>query len=267
MRLSKYHRWTFPKHYLVMFAVLLGVTSTFAKCSKTLRYAQPDWPPYAFKEPVTEGRGIDVDILLAVATNAGCKVEVLTELSGGRSHKLFQHGQLDVVTGYSFAEERREFARYTRPYRLEVVGVFSMKKDIRPDAVASFADVLSKGYHLVAPLSGYWGAEYAEAEPALIERKKLSKVAGAERALSMLAVNRGDLVLDDANVLQYTAKTLGLGPLQKMALEPSRNVVHIGLSKASTTEQDLKAIDKALARLLANGTIDKIIRRYGEKAK
>lgn len=253
--------------YLFMLALLLGATSTFAECSKTLRYAQPDWPPYAFKTPTPEGHGIDVDILLAAAAKAGCKVEVLTELPGGRSHKMFQHGQLDVVTGYSFTEERREFARYTRPYRLEVLGVFSIKKDIQPDAVATFDDVLSKGYYLVAPLSGYYGAAYAEVEPVLIERRKLSKVAGAERALRMLAINRGDLVMDDANVLQYTAKTLGLGTLQKMKLEPSRDVVHIGLSKTSTTEQDFKAIDKALERLLANGTIAKITRRYSEKSR
>jgi len=81
----------------------------------------------------------------------------------------------------------------------------------------------------------------------------------------MLAANRGDLVLNDAYVLQYTARHLGLGPLQKMALEPARDRIHIGLSKASTTEQDHKAIDQALEVLLANGTIDKITRRYGVK--
>jgi ABC-type amino acid transport substrate-binding protein len=51
-----------------------------------------------------------------------------------------------------------------------------------------------------------------------------------------------------------------------MTLEPSRAVVHIGLSKTTTTEQDFKAIDKALKRLLADGTIDRITRSYGAKA-
>lgn len=258
-------RWTRPIQTLTVFALLWGAASAYAECSRTLRYPVSDWQPYAFKTPIAEGRGIDVDILLAVAAKAGCKVEVLTDLPGGRTHAMFQRGEIDVFTGYSFTEDRRDFVRFTRPYRFEVLGVFTMKKNLKPEAVTSFADVLDKELHLVAPLSGYYGTAYAEAEPALIQRKKLSKVEGAERALRMLAANRGDLVLNDAYVLQYTARHLGLGPLQKMALEPARDRIHIGLSKASTTEQDHKAIDQALEVLLANGTIDKITRRYGVK--
>jgi len=252
---------------LALLGVLLCATAAaHAQCSRTLRYAIADWQPYAFKTPIAEGRGIDVDILLAVAAKAGCKVEVLTDIPGARTHAMFQRGEIDVFTGYSFTEERREFARFTKPYRYEVVGVFSMKKHLQAENVKSFADVLDQQLHVVAPLSGFYGAAYAEAEPVLLERKKLSKVEGPERALRMLAANRGDVVLNDAYVLQYTAKMLGLGPLQKMALEAARDRIHIGLSKASTTEQDHKAIDQAVDALLANGTIDKITRRYGVKA-
>ena len=258
-------RWTSPTHALAVFALFFGAAA-HAQCSKTLRYAVSDWQPYAFKVPVAQGQGIDVDILLAVAAKAGCKVEVLTDIPGGRTHAMFQRGDLDVFTGYSFTDERREFARFTRPYRFEVVGLFGMRKQLQPEAVKSFADVLEQKLHVVAPLSGFYGAAYAEAEPALTERKKLSKVEGPERALRMLAAHRGDLVLNDAYVLQYTANSLGLGPLQKMALEPARDRVHIALSKVSTAEQDHKAIDQAVDALLLNGTIDKITRKYGVKA-
>jgi polar amino acid transport system substrate-binding protein len=258
-------RWTRIPSALTALALWCGVAA-HAECSRTLRYHVSDWQPYAFKTPIAEGRGIDVDILMAVAAKAGCKVEVLTEFPGARTHAMFQRGEIDVFTGYSFAEDRREFARFTRPYRFEVLGVFTMRKDLKPEAVTSFADVLDKQYHLVAPLSGYYGEAYANAEPELLQRKKLSKVEGPERALRMLAANRGDLVLNDAYVLQYTAKQLKLGPLQKMALEPSRDRIHIGLSKASTTEQDHRAIDQAVDALLRNGTIDKITRKYGIKA-
>jgi len=260
------HRLTWAGRFLAA-GVLMGTAlAAYAGCSRPLRYAVSDWQPYAFQNPVAEGRGIDVDILLAVAHKAGCQVEVLTDIPGARTHAMFQRGDLDVFTGYSLTDERKEFARFTKSYRNEVIGAFSMRKDLSPASVKTFDDVLDKQLHVVAPLSGFYGQAYAEAEPFLLERKKLSKVEGPERALRMLAVNRGDLVLNDVYVLQYTAKMLGLGPLNKLALESARERVYIGLSKASTTEQDLKEMDKALAALTANGTIEKITRRYGVKA-
>lgn len=236
-----------------------------AKCSRTFRYALSDWKPYAFKDPTPAGQGIDADILKVIAKESGCEIEVLSDIPGPRSHLMFKQGQFDVFTGYSYTEERTEFARFTRSYRDEVVGVFGLSSKIKPDEIKTFDNILDKKYYLIAPASGVYGKEYAEAEPTLTVRKQLSKVDGAERALQMLMKNRGDLVLNDAYVLQYTAMSMRIGSLQKTLLEATREKIYLGLSKASTTEADQKVIDQALEKLIANGSIDKIFRRYGIK--
>lgn len=260
-------RWNCPLRYIASVALLLGAVASHAECSRTLRFVASEYPPYVFKAETLSGRGIDLDILLATATEAGCRVDVLTDIPNRRIQAMFEAGAVDVFTGYSLTEKRQEFARFSRPYRTEVIGIFSLRRDSPPDAIKTFSDVLERRYHLIAPAAGYYGAAYADAAPLLSDQGLLTKVDGPERAVRMLSMNRGDLMLYDADVAQYTARLLGLGPLQKMVLEPSNDKVYLALSKASTTENDLKVLDKALERLLANGTIDKITRRYIEKAK
>lgn len=250
---------------LSIVVMMLAPIVVEAKCSRPLRYALSDWKPYAFKDATPAGHGIDADILKAITKEAGCEVEVLSDIPGPRSHLMFKQGQIDVFTGYSYTDERTEFARYTRSYRDEVVGVFGLSSKIKPDEIRTFSDVLDRKYYLIAPASGVYGKEYTEAESTLIERKQLSKIDGAERALQMLMKNRGDLVLNDAYVLQYTAMSMRIGSLQKTLLEATREKIYLGLSKASTTEADQKVIDQALEKLIANGSIDKIFRRYGIK--
>lgn len=247
--------------------VALNPATAQAKCSHPLRYALSDWKPYAFKNAISEGNGIDADILKAVAKEARCEIEILSDIPGPRSHLMFKQGQIDVFTGYSYTEDRTEFSRYTRSYRDEVVGVFGLGSKIKANEIKTFKDILDKKYYLVAPASGFYGVEYTEAEPVLLERKQLSKVDGAERALQMLLKSRGNLVLNDAYVLQYTAMSMRIGSLLKTELEATREKIYLGLSKASTTEEDKKALDQALEKLIANGSIDKIFRRYGVKAR
>jgi polar amino acid transport system substrate-binding protein len=243
--------------------VYISPTLSYAECSRPLRYALSDWKPYAFKDAIAEGHGIDADILQAVAKQAGCRIEILSDVPGARSHLMFKQGLIDVFTGYSYTDERTEFARYTHSYRDEVVGVYSLNPKIKSEEIKNFDDVLNKKYFLVAPASGFYGSSYAAAEPVLLERKQLSKVDGAERALKMLMKNRGDLVFNDSYVLQYTALTMRIGALKKTSLETSREKIYLGLSKASTTEADLNVLDAALEKLIANGSIDKIFKRYG----
>jgi len=263
MRLS----WATISLRIAQAALLLCTFCAHAQCSRTLRYVVSDWQPYSFKSPTPAGQGIDVDILLAAAKQAGCNVEILTNFPSARTYMMFKRGEVDVLTGFSVLEVRRAYAGYTRSYRNEIVGVFGLSDALKPDDVKSYADVLDKKLHLLAPSSGYWGADYAAAEPALLQSKKLSKVDSPERALRMLSFKHGDLILNDSYVLQYTAKSLGVGPLQKMTLEPARARVHIALSKTSTTDADLLAIDQALEKLLTDGSIDRIFQRYGVKVK
>ncbi len=256
-------RWSFSLRYVATVALLLGVVASHADCSRTLRFVASDYPPYVFKAETPAGRGIDLDILLATAAEAGCKVDVLTDIPSRRIQAMFEAGDVDVFTGYSLTEKRQEFARFSRPYRAEVIGIFSLRGDIPPNTVKTFVDVAQKHYHLIAPAAGYYGEAYAQAVPLLSRQGLLSKVDGPERAVRMLAMHRADLMLYDAYVAQYTAKLLGIESLRKMDLEPSNDKVYLALSKASTTENDLKVLDRALGRLLANGTIDRITRRYG----
>lgn len=248
---------------MLLAAVAAYSGASFAQCSRTLRYNLQDWRPYSFSPPKGSELGLDVEVLLAVAKEAQCQVEFTRPYPAARAFQMFRDGQLDVVTGLSHTAERAQFIRYTRPYRDEVIALFRMESHQNSTPVRHFEDLIAHRLALLAPLFGYYGADYEAAVPQLQRARLLNRVEGTDKALRMLAAGRGDLVMGDATVLQYTADRMGVGALDRVELEPNRNRIHLGLSMASTTEDDRQLMDAALRRLEAQGTVAAIMRRYG----
>ena len=69
--------------------------------------------------------------------------------------------------------------------------------------------------------------------------------------------------MDDVLALRYKARLMGIGELQGGDFVANRDPVFMMLSQASTSAEDVEALDAALGRLKNSGAIEAIIRRYG----
>jgi polar amino acid transport system substrate-binding protein len=246
----------------------LGLTAqVLAHCSRPLRKQMQTWPPYSYVDSSGRVTGLDNDLLVLIANQAGCTVQFVPSAPGNRAIKMFKSGEIDVLTGFSKTPERQSFARFTQPYRDEVIAVFTNAPNIRPDDVGSFDDISKLGLHLVAPLAGYYGVPFANAEGQLQRDGALTRVEGDEKMVNMLIQGHGELIMGDEMVIPHVAKSLNVQNFQRVFLEANRDKVYIGLSKASTTEQDQQALNTAIAKLLANGRIAAVIKRYRELDK
>jgi ABC-type amino acid transport substrate-binding protein len=150
------------------------------------------------------------------------------------------------------------------PYRDEVIALFTTSPNVEPGDIQSFSDITKHGLHLVAPLAGYYGQEFAISEGELQRKGALTRVEGDEKMVNMLIQGHGELIMGDEMVIPHVAKIMNLQNFHRVELEANRDMVYIGLSKASTTEQDQKALNSAIAKLLANGRIAAVIRHYRE---
>lgn len=247
------------------FALWMGcgfIMSAWAQCSHPLRFAMQDFRPYVYFDEKHQPAGLDVDVLAAVAEQAGCTVQYFPPVPGRRMMEMFRNGRLDVLVGASKTRERLEFARFTRSYRDEVIGLFALSERVPPHSVQSFDDITRQHLHLLAPLHGWYGPAYEAAKPALIAKGAIYDFEGTEQGLRMLDANRAQLIMGDTYAIADLAQRMGLGELKAIGLVANRDPVFMMFSKASMPPGDVDMLDLALARLEKEGKIKALINRY-----
>lgn len=73
------------------------------------------YPPFEFKEG-DKYKGIDIDLINAIAKNQGFKIE-LSPMDFGGIIPALQAGQLDVaIAGMSITDERKKIVDFSEPY-------------------------------------------------------------------------------------------------------------------------------------------------------
>lgn len=252
-----------PARQFLLAAALAALALPAPACA--LRMALEQWPPYVLIDARTGPGGLDLELLRAIAGEAGCTLQLLPELPAARRHLLFRQGSLNLQLAASDTPERRAYARFSLPYRHETVGIFTTPASYhRFRRVDSFDAIASLKATLLAPRVGWYGADYARHGLALEASGLLSTFGNSQQGLRMLAAGRAELIMGDAAALRYAARRQGV-ELVALPLAPLRAPVHLMLHAASTSAADLAAIDGAIGRLEQRGTLEAIRSRYGER--
>jgi polar amino acid transport system substrate-binding protein len=212
--------------------------------------------------PGAERKGMDLELADAITTEAKCTLVFSDGISRLRRDLLFSQGQVDLMLAASSTPERQAIARFTTPYRMEVVRLFATPDNLaRYDSVKSFDDILRLGERVLAPSGGWYGPDYASAEPKLQARGQLSTYKSFDQGLKMLEAGRGGLIMGDFLGLKKSAATTGV-PIAPLAFVVLRAPVHLMLNRATITEADLQRINSAIARLEARGILRSIRHKY-----
>ena len=101
-------------------------------------------------------------------------------------------------------------------------------------------------------------------------QKMISWAHGAnpiEQNLSKLIKNRVDVILDNREVIEYTAKKMGIrGSIKFAGSDDLYDPLYVGFSNKNANGATLAAIyDKGLSVLRGNGELEKILKAYGLK--
>ncbi|KAF0813087.1 hypothetical protein IGB42_02487 [Andreprevotia sp. IGB-42] len=252
------------KKHLWIVAGLLLAGSGWAACSKTMSVVPEDWAPYSYKNAQGQFVGLDLELMQAIFKEAGCKLEYKTNIPRIRRHVMHKDGQLDVLFAASETEERKQFSWFTKAYRDEVTGLFARGDDLgRFARVRGFADVLSAREAILAPNAGWYGNDYAKSLPDLMAAGLVQHFESFEQGLRMLKAQRADLLMGDVGAVLYMSRQTVKLNVAQLPFTPNSDPVHLMLSKKSTTEADVQALDAAIARLEKRGDLAKIRARYG----
>ncbi len=210
------------------------------------------YPPFEFKEGNTY-KGIDIDLINAIAKNQGIKIK-LSPMDFGGIIPAMQANQLDVaIAGMSITDERKKIVDFSKPYfdaGLTVV----VKED--NNAIKSADDLKGK---TVAVKKGTTGAKYAVDNASKLNIKVV-QFNDSPAMFQEVSNGNADALIEDYPVISYAIAKKDLG-LKIVGGRLNGDQYGIAVIKGKNQEL-LKKIDKGLAALKKNGEYDKIIENY-----
>jgi len=220
------------------------------------------WAPYQYLTPEDEVKGLDVDLVTAVANEAGCDITFeqdnwMNLLTGIRN------GNIDLLAGATRTESREKFALFSDSYRHESFSLY-----IRPDESEKYADknlkgLLEAGFRLGVTQDYLYCPQINVLQDDERFSSQFVSVPITEVNYYNLTQGHVDGFLEDPFVAAFTIKGKGLqGQIEALALEISSGDVSIIFSRESVKEETVQAFNKALAKLKETGEYEKILAKY-----
>lgn len=210
------------------------------------------YPPFEFKEG-NDYKGIDIELINAIAKNQGFKIE-LSPMDFGGIIPAMQANQLDVaIAGMSITDERKKVVDFSTPYFDAGLTVI-VKED--NSSIKSVDDLKGKK---VAVKKGTTGAKYAQDNAAKLG---ITVVQFNDSPAMFQEVSNGnaDALIEDYPVISYAIAQKDLG-LKIVGDRLNGDQYGIAVLKGQN-EDLLKKINKGLEELKKDGTYDKIIKTY-----
>ncbi len=240
-------------------AMMLSLALVFTSCGTEddvlIMATNAAFPPYEYKEG-DKFVGIDVEIAEAIAAKLGKTLQI-EDVEFGSIIGGVQSGKYDMgVAGLTVTDERKESVNFTTSYAtgVQVVIVTEDSAIKSPDDLKSDGsmkigvqqDTTGDIYASDTPKKGGYGSDNviryktgADAVQALKTGKVQAVIIDNEPAKSFVEANEGLRILETEWVTEDYA---------------------IAISKDN--EQLLEDVNKALAELKEDGTLDKIIAKY-----
>lgn len=198
--------------------------------------------------------GFDIDLITALAEEAGIEIEIETLEFAGIVAGLGS-GKFDIgIAGMTITEDRKENIDFTQPY-YEAGLILAVTEEME-DEIQSIDDVDGK---VVATRQGSTSQKYLEdntdatpeAFPEIVE------------AYQNVLAGRADAVLYDLPNVQYYSEKEAGGELKTVGEKLTGEDYGIGFPKGSELRDK---IDDALTTLKENGTYDDIYEKwFGER--
>ena len=232
-----------------------------ASCRLTVGW--DPWEPYQYTAVDGSITGLDIEIASVLAADVGCKLSYLRGEWEDLLSKL-RAGEIDMLLAATDLAERREYAWFSEPYRRELFAVFVRHEDLPELRDMSLKQMAEHGKR-IGLTSGYFYApdinEMAYAGP-------LSRqfVAAPFVDLNYWRLLDGtvDAILADPVAMSAFARRKGLE--NRISRHPKvieSGEVSLMFSRQSVDEDVVRRFNAALKQRHANGSIDRILARYG----
>lgn len=261
------YRFKFLLFSLIM-AVSASVSASAGCDKKTLIHGWGgDWVPFVLGTP-DKPSGLDMEILDAIIKKAGCQWRNTPHAVPWARHlKQIESGELDLATAASWTEERARYAYFTHAYRSEFVALYVLKKHYDAYSALSLSQLSKVRFRLGAVRGEVYGEKMGKFVAEL--GSKVYHVESNEQNIQKMKLDRIDGYIGHVPHDSIFLNKHGLSDdivLLPISVQPTGDI-HIMMSKKSTSENDLKALNEAIQALEQDGTIAAIKKKYSSQFK
>lgn len=249
------------KKVLAIVLTVLLMMTMFAGCGqksylvekgKLIMSTNAAFPPYEMTTDDGGFAGIDVEIAQAIADKLGLEL-VIDDMDFDSALLAVQQGKSDIVmAGVSVTADRQKVMEFSTSYATGIqVVIVKEGSDVTMDNL---------GEKMIGTQRGTTGYIYASDTPENGGYGEDHVVAYDNGASAVQALMNGQVdcvIIDKAPAQEYVKANAGLTLLEGSWVEEQ---YAIGIDKGNT--ELLEKVNKALAELTADGTIQKIIDKY-----
>ena len=223
----------------------------FNQGKKLVVETSPDFIPYEY--PVgTEFAGIDMDMVRAIADDLGYEVEFRQNNFDSIIMSVQQHKADFGASGFTIDDDRKKQVDFSTPYA-ENKQVVVVKKD---SPIKTLDDVKGKR---ISVQSGTSGAEYAEKVTGI---DNISYQKGYPEVVLDVTTGKADCEIVDRLVAQ--AQVVSNPQLEVRDILDDAETEYYGLIFAKDNTALYEEVNGSLEKLIADGTLDRIVSYYIE---
>ncbi|MCL9780692.1 transporter substrate-binding domain-containing protein [Vibrio sp. S4M6] len=117
------------------------------------------WPPFMYQDDSKNMTGTHIELIREVVTTMGCEIQ-FKELPWKRSLLELRKGNIDLVGGASWTQERSVWAHYTDPYVNNQISLFVLRSELdKLGDINSLQDIRNSRFQLGMLRGAYHGPE------------------------------------------------------------------------------------------------------------
>jgi polar amino acid transport system substrate-binding protein len=219
------------------------------------------WEPYHYLEPGGEERGLDVELVQAIASRAGCEVDFVRD-SWVNLLRRVADGEVDLISGATRTSERDAYALFSEPYRQEAFVLFTRTADAARFGGGTLADKLAAGMRIGVTDAFIYGddVEALRDDPDFADQFISAEI--GETNVTRLMNGDIDGFLEDRFVAAAILRRKGLeGDIAGDLVIASADV-RLMFSRASVEPELVERINDSMGALRGSGEFDAIQARY-----
>lgn len=243
----------------VFILTALFTAQAWSDCSLTSTW-EP-WEPYQYQdgENIT---GLDNDLVKAIFKQANCQINFVKR-PWARALKEIEAGSIDLASGASMNDERKQYAHFSIPYRDETMVLMVRKGEASKYDLRKITDIAGIQFELGVVRDFYYGDDHKAGLEDPTYNKKVSEVQDDTANLKKLAAKRTDGILIDKYVGPYLAKQMGIYDQFEVHPVPiNSDNIYLMFSQKTVTPVFVDSINTAIDTLKDNGELDTILQRY-----
>ena len=231
-----------------------------ADCTLTMGW--DPWEPYHYLDIGGVVRGVDVELVTAVATACGCSVDLVRDDFAALLTKL-KAGEVDVLTGATATPDREVYASFSVPYRDEKFQLFVRSEDSGRYADSTLQALLESGFRLGFTAGYYYNQELEALEDDPRFENQLVAASTGDLNVERLLDYEIDGFVEDQFVAATIVRKRGLeAAISQPLLTLSSKPVRLMMSRTSVKPELAKSLDLALAGIRDSETQTAIVDKY-----